>query len=178
MSIKETRKLLESITDREALKAQGYIPINRWGKDHWSMLGYIGTVVVDYNGIMNGSRIRVNPNKRIGIERPYHIRMASEDASRWEPSWGTRLHGYFQNKQDKTLQLPEHDDIDCCFDMEAEGLITMGTTVSLFVQLTEKGREFEEALRRHKQDGKNFADFPDSLLFKALMVKYEYHETT
>jgi hypothetical protein len=175
MSIKETRKLLESITDREALKAQGYIPINRWGKDHWSMLGYIGVIVSENQGMMNGSKLRVNPNTHVGISRPDHFRV-SFDASRWQASWGTRLNGYFENKSDTTLHLPEHDDIDCCFDMEAEGLITMGTTVSLFVQLTEKGREFEEALRRHKQDGHNFADFPNSPLFKALMAKYEYQE--
>ena len=175
MSLRETRKFLESITNRDALKQQGYIPVHRWGKDHWSMLGYIGTVVSDYDGIMNGSRIRVNPNKHVGIARHDHFRLG-DSFPLWQDSWGTRLHGYFENKQDKTLQLSDHDDIDCCFDMEAEGLITMGTTVSMFVQLTEKGREFEEALRRHKQDGGHFAGFPESPLFKSLLAKYQYQE--
>jgi hypothetical protein len=169
MSIRQTRAFLESITNRDTLKQQGYVPIRKFGKDHWSLLGYIGTVVVNRQGHMEGDRIRVNEARHIGIERPRAIR-------EWDPAWGTRLNGYFQNRNDKTLHIPEHDDIDCAEDMQAEGLITMGTLVSCFVQLTDKGRSFVEALNRFKEDGGNFADFPNSTLCKSLFSRYEYEE--
>lgn len=168
--IRKTRAFLESITNRESLKGQGYVLIAKFGKDHWSMLGYISTVVMDRQGVMQGDKIRVNETKHIGIDRGRCSGMA------WNPEHGTRLHGYFENRNDKTLLLPDHDDIDCAEDMEAEGLVTLGTTVSCFVQLTDKGRDFAQVLNRHKEDGGHFAEFPDSPLFKALMAKYQYEE--
>lgn len=169
MGLKQIRTFLESITDREALKKRPHVPIDKFGKDHWSLLAYIGTVVIDRSGIMEGPKLRTN--KRPGIEKHFTAE------AKWRPEWGTRLKGYFKNTNDKTLCLSDHDDIDCCEDMEAEGLITLGTMVSCFVQLTEKGREFLHALYRYKEDGGSFANFEDSPLLISLIKKYEYSES-
>lgn len=164
---KQTRQFLESITDPKALKKQGYIPMTKWGKDHWSLLGYIGCRNVDHDCIMDGNHLRVNENRHVGIAR-------HPGGGRWDPkAYGTRLHGHFENKNDKTAYMPEHDDIDCAEDMEAEGLVVLGTTISLYAQLTKKGQEIEAALRKHKQDGGNFADFLDTNGCKALMLKFD-----
>lgn len=163
MTMKDARKFLQSVTNPEALKEEGYVPVSKWGKDHWSLLGYVGCRVSDNEGFMDGRHLRCKPD-RIGIQRAY--------GQGWSPKSGTRLYGYFDNPNDKTLHLTDHDDIDCLQDMEAEGLVLLGTTVSMFVQLTAKGREFEEALRRFKQDKGNFAQFPETNEFKALLLKY------
>lgn len=164
MSNKEVRKVLKSITDPEALKRQGFVPVDKWGKDHWSMFAYVGHCVTEREGFMSGPRLRCKDD-RPGIQRAY--------GQRWDPKYGTRLNGYFQSPNDKTLMLPDHDDIDCLQDMEAEEMVLLGTTVSMFVQLTDKGREFEEALRRFKQDGGNFSDFSNSPACKSIILKYE-----
>lgn len=164
MSNKEVRKALKSITDPEALKKQGYVPADKWGKDHWSTLAYAGSCVTEREGFMSGPSLRCK-DTRVGIQREY--------GQSWNPQHGTRLNGFFQNQNDKTLMLPDHDDIDCLEDMESEEMVLLGTTVSMFVQLTDKGREFEEALRRFKQDGGNFCDFSNSPDCKSLILKYE-----
>ena len=162
---KQTRQFLESITDPAALKKQGYVPLGKWGKDHWSTFAYAGHCVTERLGLMQGDKLRTKD--RVGIEKRYAL------GPSWDPKYGTRLRGFFENKSDKTLQLPDHDDIDCLEDAEAEGLLVLGTTISMYVQLTKKGQEVEAALRVFKQDGGNFEDFGGSTAFRALLLKYE-----
>lgn len=158
---KATGQFLESVTDREALKKQGYIPVDRWGKDHWNLLAYIGCRNTNNGCVLDGDHLRVNQTKNVGIPKSRPIRS-------WDTAWGTRLRGHFKNKNDLSLRLGEHDDIDCLDDMEAEGLITCGTRTSLYAQLTVWGRKFCAALNDHMQQGGATGNFEDSHQYLAV----------
>lgn len=159
---KGTGQFLESITDREALKKQGYIPVERWGKDHFNLLAYIGCRNTNNGCVLDGDHLRVNAAKNVGIPKRY------PSGADWNPKYGTRLRGHFDNKNDKSLQLGDHDDVDCLDDMEAEGLITCGTRVSLYAQLTNWGRKFNAALTDHMAQGGASGNFEESHQYHAV----------
>ncbi len=127
------------------------VPMDDWGKDHWSFLGYIHSRCVEYKGVLDENHLRANPERHPFIERSYHLTDHS-----WDPKYGTRLKGFFE---DETRILPWHDDMDCLDDLEIAGLVTQGTKVNPFAQLTEKGEKYASALMIHKARGGNFADF-------------------
>jgi len=123
----------------------------KFGKDHWSLLAYVETLVVD-NQPIDRRRMRCNPTTHPLLTAPYQHK-------RWEPQWGTRLKGYFDAHDKAAHQLPEHDDWDCLEDLDAAGLVEFQTLTSGIVRLTPEGRRVANELREHKQNGGNFASF-------------------
>ena len=127
------------------------IGIEKFGKDHWSLFVYIETRTVDYKGMLNKDYLRIKEQ----VDRAGQRILAPD----WNPEWGTRLKGYFKDK-DKNLQLPNHDDLDCFDDLECAGLIeNMGTGLNPAAKLTKKGIEVAGKLRKHKASGGYFANF-------------------
>ena len=137
---------------------------SKWGKDHWSLLGYVDCRCVDNGGIMNYDHLRINENINPPICTDEHRGRPRGRGQRWRPEYGTRLRGFFQDKANPKLQLQHHDDICCLEDLEHFGLIKLGTYISGFVQLTPLGSEVAGRLRAHKAKGGNFANFTDSIL--------------
>ena len=145
-----------------------------FGKDHWSLLAYIETLVVDGIetggavgrarsrrgpaglGVIDRDRVRCNPARHPLLLGP---RQTSD--FRWKPEWGTRLRGYFDAPEDQraTLRLPDHDDWDCLEDLDAAGLVEFVTLTSGGVLLTEDGLRMAARLRAHKANGGHFATF-------------------
>ena len=121
------------------------ISIDKWGKDHWSLLAYIETCCVDHNGHFNLMRIRVNPST--------HPLLAVGKLSprRWEPSYGTRLN-------DGT-ELPQHDDVDCLDDLSGAGMIFISSLVNAHAVLSPLGIVVAEKLRKHKIEGGKYGEF-------------------
>lgn len=126
------------------------VPIAEWGKDHFSMLGYVECVCVDRNGQIDQTRVRCNPERHPGLALEQH-RRGGEEAYKY-PS---RLRG------GKTE--PGHDDWDCFYDLEEEGLIRdVGTGVQPRAVMTKRGLAIAAQLREHKAKGGMFAGFvPD-----------------
>ena len=149
-------KALMELTDTDAMKAEGYVPMEKWGKDHWSLLAYAGTCVVDH--------MELDP-----------VRMRRKGGRHWKPEYGTRLKGYTTGG-DRTLLLTDHDDWSCLHDLEAEGLIVRPSAVSMNVGITPKGHDFIAALGRHKSGGGNFAGFGDSDLYTAVVSEWRVRE--
>lgn len=122
-----------------------FIPVEKWGKDHWSLLAYIETCCVDQEGHFELVRIRVNPNTHplcaVGKLSP----------RKWMPSYGTILN-------DGTV-LEEHDDINCLNDLEKAGMIYVKSLVNGFAQLSPLGIKVSALLREHKIAGKMYRDF-------------------
>ena len=119
-----------------------FIPIEDFGKDHWSTFGYIETRIVDHDGVPDRVHLRCI-NKR-------HPFMAHEggDASLYP----TILRGGRERYR--------HDDWDCLWDLENAGLIdNVGTGVNPVFRLTDKGREIAGRLRGHKGQGGTFGEF-------------------
>lgn len=126
-----------------------HIPMSLWGKDHWSTLAYIETRIVDYKGQPDRSHMRCDPKRHPGLAGHVH---AALSPSLGDKNYPTRL------KDGK--ELHDHDDWDCMEDAEAEGLLKWnGTGMYPVFVLTKKGRAICAALRRHKQDGGQFAEF-------------------
>jgi hypothetical protein len=121
------------------------IPVEKFGKDHWSLLAYIETCCADNGGVIDLRRVRVNPNTHplcaVGQHSPRN----------WLPTYSTILN-------DSTL-LYGHDDIDCLDDLEKAGMIYIKSLVNGFVFLSPLGIKISARLRKHKIEGKQYRDF-------------------
>lgn len=119
------------------------VPIEKFGKDHWSTFAYIETRIVDYKGLPDRRHMRTHAK--------LHPMLGHLDGS----AYPTRL------KNGETLV--EHDDWSCLDDCEEHGLLeNIGTGVNRCYKLTESGKKVAAALRDHKAAQKNFADFTPS----------------
>jgi hypothetical protein len=141
----------------------GYIPMAIWGKDHWSTLAYVETVMVESAGFQVGADARMRSNRhnfRVMQEqcpkpkRPGKLAMGIT----MDPKYGSRLN-------DGT-SVDNHDDWMCVQDMAKEGLFTVGPDEmepGVVLHFSKKGNALAEALRRHKSAGGQFAKFISSV---------------
>jgi hypothetical protein len=127
------------------------IPMDKFYRDHWSLLSYLETCCVDNIGQINFDRIRVNPATHAIVAGG---RMAGY---RWTPDWGTSLAG---------ITLPQHDDIDCMEDLEAAGLIHIHSLVNGIVQMTLDGIDIAQQLRKWKANKKQYRDFKPQAIIR------------
>jgi len=134
------------------------IPVERWGKDHWSTLAFIEVLCVDYKGLLSDKHRRsLRCNPKTHPASGYWL-----GKPRWEKSYGTRLKGFYTDngKPRPQLQLQSHDDWDCIEDMEAAGVLeNNGSAINPMFKLTEQGLRYCAALRRFKANGGTFAKF-------------------
>lgn len=131
-----------------------YIPIERWGKDHWSTLAYVETCAVDHLVTPNiceldRRRMRCNP-----FTHPYVAHLPH-----WDPNNGTRLRGFKSFAETPDLLIGSHDDWDCIVDMEHEDLLLICSAVNCLISLTDQGRDIANQLREHKSKGGTFSNF-------------------
>jgi hypothetical protein len=135
-------------------------PVERFGKDHWSVLAYAETCCVDGKkglGTVIHARMRCNSNKR----------PLRGSGAAWRASYSTRLKGFFEyDMRGDTgmavaagFQLMDHDDWDCLDDLEAAGFVEVISMVNGVVRMTPLGYEVAAAVRKHKAEGKMFATF-------------------
>lgn len=124
-----------------------FVPMSKFGKDHWSTFAYIETRIVDHKGEPNKRHMRCN-NKR-------HPQHAHIDTGKEYP---TILFG--------GVKLHDHDDWDCLDDLEQCGLLTQpkmrGTGLFPVYELTDTGKQVAAQLREHKSAGGSFANFVPS----------------
>ena len=84
------------------------IPIEQWGRDHWSTFTYIETVCVEIViGIPGRRKIQTNHNRHPRLIH-FHSHASELDGARY----GIRL------KDGVTLPGPDYDEWDCLDDME------------------------------------------------------------
>jgi hypothetical protein len=131
------------------------IPIEKFGKDHWSLLAFIECLCVDNNGnVDDANKMRMRCN-----EQTHPQYLVRPRGGLWSPKYGTRLKGFF-DKYDPKLQLPKHDDWNCVEDLEAGGLVKrIGTGINPVFELTIIGKAIATKLREHKASGGMFATF-------------------
>lgn len=127
-------------------KQEPSVPVNKWGKDHWSTLAYIETRIVDHSGVPNPEHMRAD----IDIHPQFGNR-AQQEASP-DKRYPTILN-------DGTT-VEKHDDWSCVDDMVAVGIMEwQGTGINPVFVLTEEGHRVTASLRRHKAKGGQFRDF-------------------
>lgn len=142
------------------MKTATRIPIKEFGKDHWSTFAYVETLCVDsiHKGVgtLDWKRLRVNEKSH-----PLHAINFQMTHVAWKRDFGTILRGYFRpnGKTDTRRRAPDHDDVDCLDDLEAEGLLEVVSMANGYVRMTEKGRRIAALLRDHKSRGGSFAGF-------------------
>ncbi len=127
-----------------------HIPINEWGKDHWSTLAYLETLAVDGR---DGWAIPVNARMRTNeIRHPHLIGTTGIESD--------ALHGSKYPTRLKYGEVKGHDDWDCVDDAIKEGLVKdVGTGLNRAYKFTKLGKKVIAKLRQHKMDGGNFGDF-------------------
>jgi hypothetical protein len=138
------------------------IPVEKFGKDHWSLLAYVETLCVDGKsgvGTIDGRKMRCNGN--------IHPMQMQNFNTSWKMNYGTRLKGFFESpfKSDcaKAIeageQVLDHDDWHCLDDLEAAGLVEILPVANGFIKMTDKGNKIAARLRKHKSKGGMFANF-------------------
>ena len=121
-----------------------HIPMQRWGKDHWSTFAYIECRCVDHKGVPGRNQMRCDADVHPGLTNRANNTFP-------DSKHPTRL---------KDGEVEGHDDWSCADDMEREGLLEWkGTGINPVFVLTKKGKEMAAKLRQHKADGGNFAAF-------------------
>lgn len=143
----------------EQAQSVTHVSIERFGKDHWSLLAYIETCCVDSAqegiGTLDNRRMRCHP------KHPKQHIVVHGAGGGWQESYGTRLRGFFgpDNQTHPEHRLPDHDDWDCLDDIEAAGLVEVLNVANGFVRMTPAGIEVAAALRKHKALGGTLASF-------------------
>ena len=120
------------------------IPIEEFGRDHWSTLAYIASCFYGRSGEIAFEKMRTNPQ--------LHPQFATRHHSSWNPEWSTRL-------KDNNIEL-DHDDWHCVDDLiEADLIKWKGTGLYPKLCLTEKGNKTAFNLVFHKFKQKPFSEF-------------------
>ncbi len=126
------------------------VPIEEWGKDHWSTFAYVETRCVDYRGNLDKDHMRTNPQRHPAMVGP-RVAMLEKASPSSTFEYPTRI---------KSGTEPEHDDWDCFYDIERAGLVEdKGTGLFPVAVLTTRGKEIAAKLRAHKANGGSFASF-------------------
>lgn len=117
------------------------IPVEKFGRDHWSTMLYVETRVVDHGGQPDFRHMRCDPRR--------HPQFAHIP---WQKDIPTRLAG---NKH-----RPKHDDWDCVEDLIAAGLLEWnGTGMHPVFALTDEGWRVVSLLRRARAEGGSASTF-------------------
>lgn len=117
------------------------VAVSMFGRDHWSVLAYIETRIVDYGGVLNAKHMRCNGRLHPAF---VHTMFGSECPTRLKDN----------------VELFDHDDWCCADDLEAAGLVVnVGSGVSRLYRLTKLGRAVCGDLRKHKASGGSYANF-------------------
>jgi hypothetical protein len=143
----------------------GYVPIERFGKDHWSTLAYAESVMMECAGFQIGFDPRMRQNRRHyrvmmnECRHPARPTSASDHGCMWNDKYSTVL-------SDGSL-VSGHDDWHCVQDMAEAGLLAVQGRVigaedcepGVTFLLSELGREAASHLREHKSQGGIFGTF-------------------
>lgn len=134
------------------------VPIEEWGKNHWSALAYAETRWVDHGGKIKNEHMRCNERRH----RKLHNTAGSvlHGSRRWDEKYSTRL---------RDGQEPGHDDWDCLEDLAEAGLLAFDFVDrregwpceggEVVVSLTKLGADIAGRLRSHRGRGGSYADF-------------------
>jgi len=125
---------------------EGSIPMERWWKDHPSLLAYLDTCAVDNHGLIDIRRMGCNVNTH-----PLCAHMST-----WNDQYGTRAKDV--DNPDEIVIIKGHDDWDVAEELAEHGFLefTMGAPAVFF---TERGALIAGRLRAHKAMGGNYCEF-------------------
>jgi hypothetical protein len=103
------------------------IPPKHFGKDHWSLLAYVGHRTEE-----SGDGVGKLALERLRCNEQTHPLLVGPIDGRWKDTYTTRL---------RDGESAGHDDWDCLDDLEAAGLVSVVSCVNALVALTPEGHE-------------------------------------
>ena len=126
--------------------ARPEFPVYMWGKEHWSVLGYVESVCVNYKGKPDLRRVYANRTRHPGL----FVNRGAPDTE-----YPVRLKN--------GIEVHNRDEWDCIYDMEAIGMIELlGTGIHPVFKMLPLGEIVVAELRKHKAAGGTWANFsPD-----------------
>jgi len=125
------------------------IPVEQFGKDHWSTLAYVETRCVDFAGVLGKDQMRCNMNRHADMAGPHQQRSL---VMKWQEKYGTVLN--------TGTIIVHHDDWDCLEDLIAAGFVEpIIPTYEGMVCMTEEGTRVAQLIRVFKSQGGRYADF-------------------
>lgn len=138
---------------------EGYVPPERWAKDHWRTLAYIETVIVECGGFEVGFDPRMRQCRQ-------HFRIMNKECPRPKRNDHPRI-GIPMDSEHGTLlsdgsRIGGHDDWHCVQDLAASGLIEQRPEEiepGAILQLSTRGRVVANALRAYKASGGKYEQF-------------------
>jgi hypothetical protein len=137
----------------------GYIDIHLWGKDHWSTLAYIETVMVECGGFQVGYDYRMKTNRR-------HSRVMQECPFPKRPTRsigrGVVMKPENATKLSDGQIVEDHDDWCCVQDMADYGFFNLqpdDIDPGVTLLFSPYGQNVALELRKHKLNGGSFGDF-------------------
>lgn len=141
------------------------VPIEQWGKDHWSTLAYVESRCVDHGGWLDGDHMRCNPRSHREFEGKRKTAFGS--GRYWKPEYSTRLRGHTETTLN---QVEGHDDWDCLSDMLVLEVAFIVDRVGripgfpiggerLCIALTGRGFALAGELRKHMAHERSYAAF-------------------
>jgi len=116
-----------------------YVPIEKWGQDHWSTLAYLESVCTDCDGLIDPLKMRCNPD--------VHPDLAHGGSGKSST--------YLANGE----KLDNHDDWSCCEDFLHYGLIEWKDEEEGIIFLTISGAALAFMLRRARQLNMSWSEF-------------------
>ena len=139
-------------------KGNDFVPMEEWGRDHWSTLLYLETCAVDHGGNVDNRRMRCNPRLHRGFAA--FVNGMIMDGSKYP----TKL---------RVGERGNHDDWSCVEDFVKAGLVKAYFSVndeagifgnlSSLVRFTLLGLDVVYELRRHKAMGGTIGSFVCSM---------------
>ena len=114
--------------------------VTEWSKDHWSLLAYIETRCVDYEGTLDIRHMRCNEARHPEFRHSYFV---------WDDRYSTRC---------KSGPIVGHDDWDVLKNLVRAELIYPLYDGKPEAHLTDKGKKMATAIRMHKIGGGTFAN--------------------
>lgn len=116
-----------------------HVPMDRWGKDHWSTFAYAETRCVDYDGYLDPRHLRLDGDK-------YPTRLAYFE----QLSGHTDLDCLLDAEREGLLTISRATQRD------GKGEVLR---LTYHVELTALGKRVAGQLRAHKASGGQFKDF-------------------
>jgi len=135
----------------------GYVPVALFGKDHWSTLAYMETVMVECAGFEVGFDPRMRQNRRnyrVMWEQVPHPKRVDSRSAR-----GMVMDLKYSTKMKDGSVVQGHDDWSCVQDMANAGFLTAVVEPGKVLHLTPLGRKMSDELRAHKRAGGSFGNF-------------------
>lgn len=157
-------------TDEYPVESSPIVPLESFGKDHWSTFAYIETRIRNYNGLVDHNHMRCDADRHPIFAAAKRPQITSSGRK-----YPTLSKGDF-NSETKTwdiVEIEDHDDYDCVADLLEAGLLDVEVETSELqtglqllqsatrarFSLTDKGREIARQLIDWKGAGGNFHDF-------------------